>query len=719
MATIIARAPLPQQQVQAAPQIRVQDQGYDPTAQNRAVEAVADLGQGILKAEQAKNDTAAVLQARRELSDWEASTFNPGNADGIAKYRGKNALGAGELVPQLDERTAEINKRLTPSQQQAFAGVSASFRDSLQGRLNSHMDREHSAYIAGEQKAAIDNVGNDAVAAGVAGDWGRQDQLANEVLGMNRARWESEGAGEEQIKASERAIVSTVRKGTIDGLMTNRPFEAQAYYQRYADQMTPEDRAATERLLQPIVMDAETTATADAIWAGQRPTEGPEDVDAQINQLEGTGQNPRSSARGVGQFIDSTWLETIKKHRPDLTEGKSNAEILTLKDDPKIATELLTKFRQDNARSLTARGITPNAENLYAAHHFGVGGATKFAKASNNTPMSEIVSRRELQANPYLRGKTVGDVKQNWAERGLRVAGVSEPMAGPPPTTTAEAVQIANDTIRDPRYRAQVISKIRTEGAVREEQKREQERLLSEQAYTAISRNTDPRKPLREILGADAFALAERTGRLDTLESYRKNVLTGTLTQSNPVLVDALHREAVLSPNTFRKRNLYQSVGELSTDDLADLTRMQSDLSKPDKAAEWATTNERIDAGYRVLGLDPTQDEKKNKDVRQEQRAAFSVAYRNAEKAFVQKYKKQPTPAEADVLLRNVTKAAAQALSEEKLTLKRYGSIEGYGTALSSTTRAEIVADFTEARGREPTEAEIVNIAALAKQRGL
>lgn len=720
MATIIPRANIPQTQVGALPRVQAAPVA-DLSPLARTGEVVGKVATAFLEQAQDRNDTAALLQARRELSDYEAEVFNPGNAEGIAKYRGGNALGATELIPKTDERIGEIRSRLNPRQAAQFDAISGNFRDSLQGRLNIHMDREHTQFIQAETSAAIDNIGNDAISAGIGGDFARQDERATELLAMDRRRLEVEGAGPEVIRASQEAIASTIRAQTALGLVANQPFVAQDYYLRHADQMSPKDRMRVEAVLQPVVEDAENYALAGAIWTGQEVSVSPETsvaldgVDAQIHQLEGTGQNPRSSARGVGQFVDSTWLETIKKHRPDLTEGKSNAEILTLKDDPAVASELLTKFREDNARSLTARGITPNAENLYAAHHFGVGGASKFARAPASTPMTAILSRKEINANPYLKDKTVGEVKANWAQRGLQVAAVSDgPSPQGVPRTLADALAYADQSIQDPRRRKQVKAILREQNAIAESQRNEQEKLVAEQTYAAISANTDPRKPLREIIGPEGYALAARKGSLDTLENYRKNIVTGTLIQDDVVLADSLEREAVLSPNTFKARNLYALADRLSANTLEQLVRKQEDAGKPGKQTEWANTSQRVASGWRQLGLDVESDTNGTKDERKESRAAFALMYRNAERDFIQQNKKPPTPQQADVLLREVVRNAANLVDEDGntvITLSRGGaSFEKYATAIPPQDRAEIVADYRQATGREPTEADIVRI---------
>jgi hypothetical protein len=43
---------------------------------------------------------------------------------------------------------------------------------------------------------------------------------------------------------------------------------------------------------------------------------------------------PTSSALGLGQFLNATWLATVRKHRPDLLKGR-RAQVLALRTDPR------------------------------------------------------------------------------------------------------------------------------------------------------------------------------------------------------------------------------------------------------------------------------------------------------------------------------------------------------------------------------------------------
>ena len=138
-------------------------------------------------------------------------------------------------------------------------------------------------------------------------------------------------------------------------------------------------------------------------------------------QIEGTNKNSMSSAQGLHQFIDSTFVGTAKKVFPELA-SKSPAEILALRgtklaDGTPIESALEQRFRTDNIASLASAGIQPTPGNVYLAHFLGAGGARNVLSADPNTPLSQVVSADAIEANPEvlaLKNKTVGDL-QNWA----------------------------------------------------------------------------------------------------------------------------------------------------------------------------------------------------------------------------------------------------------------------------------------------------------------
>jgi hypothetical protein len=71
----------------------------------------------------------------------------------------------------------------------------------------------------------------------------------------------------------------------------------------------------------------------------------------------GSTKNKRSSATGLGQFLNETWLDMIRAHRPDLAKGRSQDEILELRRDAKVAREITARFTERNAGMLRKRGL--------------------------------------------------------------------------------------------------------------------------------------------------------------------------------------------------------------------------------------------------------------------------------------------------------------------------------------------------------------------------
>lgn len=139
-------------------------------------------------------------------------------------------------------------------------------------------------------------------------------------------------------------------------------------------------------------------------------------------------QNPNSSARGLGQFISSTWLNMIRKYRPDLAEGRSANEVLALRDDPTINAEMTAMYTRENYAFLQSQGLPTNPGELYLAHFMGPGGAASALRAPLDTPITSIMSQDAIAANAGIRfgGKrfaefTAGDLRR-WAAHKMRSA---------------------------------------------------------------------------------------------------------------------------------------------------------------------------------------------------------------------------------------------------------------------------------------------------------
>lgn len=112
-----------------------------------------------------------------------------------------------------------------------------------------------------------------------------------------------------------------------------------------------------------------------------------------------------SSAYGAGQFIESTWLAMVKKHRPDLA-SRSDKEILDLRGDFALSREMTIKYTEENRTYLIKHGFDPTDAALYLAHFAGKAGAVKLLKAHRDTPVEKILSPQAVEANEFLKGQT-------------------------------------------------------------------------------------------------------------------------------------------------------------------------------------------------------------------------------------------------------------------------------------------------------------------------
>lgn len=152
-----------------------------------------------------------------------------------------------------------------------------------------------------------------------------------------------------------------------------------------------------------------------------------------VNQIIGVesggnpnATNPNSSAMGAGQFINSTWLDTIKTARPDLAQGKSDAELLALRSDPQLSREMTAAYAAQNGRILSQAGYEATPGNTYLAHFAGPKGAVSVLSADPSASVASVLGPDVVRANPFLAKMTAGDL-QAWANRKMGGGAAPQP----------------------------------------------------------------------------------------------------------------------------------------------------------------------------------------------------------------------------------------------------------------------------------------------------
>ncbi len=142
-----------------------------------------------------------------------------------------------------------------------------------------------------------------------------------------------------------------------------------------------------------------------------------------------SGLDPRagastSSARGLFQFVEQTWLGTLKVAGPALGYGQYAAaitktasghyqvkdpairhEILKLRNDPTANAVMAGAFTKANAAILTDKlGRVPSEGELYIAHFLGAGGAARLISLADNHPNAKADNffSNAARANPTI-----------------------------------------------------------------------------------------------------------------------------------------------------------------------------------------------------------------------------------------------------------------------------------------------------------------------------
>ena len=121
--------------------------------------------------------------------------------------------------------------------------------------------------------------------------------------------------------------------------------------------------------------------------------------------LNSKAKSASSSATGLYQFIDSTWMDMVKKYgakcglgdlaasidgNGQVANKATRQEILNLRKDPDTAAMMAAEYTSENKTAMQTQ-LGPSAQigptELYLAHFMGAGGATNFMKAYQSNPL--------------------------------------------------------------------------------------------------------------------------------------------------------------------------------------------------------------------------------------------------------------------------------------------------------------------------------------------
>jgi len=159
-------------------------------------------------------------------------------------------------------------------------------------------------------------------------------------------------------------------------------------------------------------------------------------------------KNPRSSALGPYQFINSTFIEVVDRHFSDEVEGMSQSEILALRTNMEFARRAAIAFNNDNAKHLRENGVKPTFAHLRLSHLLGPNAAVKVLRASPSTKLTKLLPSAVIKANPFMRGMTVANLVQ-WSEGevGVGVWATPTEIAKSGESEAPEATEVKTETV--------------------------------------------------------------------------------------------------------------------------------------------------------------------------------------------------------------------------------------------------------------------------------
>lgn len=309
-------------------------------------------------------------------------------------------------------------------------------------------------------------------------------------------------------------------------------------------------------------------------------------------------KNPNSTATGLGQFIESTWLRMFKQYFPDAASSLTDAAILELRKDSEVSRKMVELYLRENAENLKKAGLEINDANLYLSHFLGPGGAKALLSAAPGTLANDVLGADQVNANAsILDGKTREEVIA-WAQRKVGL--------GKTELETAEAVlsaitrqreeqqkqteelekqkEATNQSLADLGFENEMLQK-KLEGKDKEAFIEEQIRALKEQNKTLTA---DQEAQARELLSRqfDINAALEKQNELGTELEQTEKRINDLEAQRNALLQQrAIYEEQGNTAKVQETDAAIAGVNKQLLDAIANARQMYAALGGPESEA--------------------------------------------------------------------------------------------------------------------------------------
>lgn len=342
-----------------------------------------------------------------------ANEFNPaGFKEGADAYI--RSLGEENLPAAIKE---EILQSAQSESRRIFNGL-----------FNSATDRNYRESDR-NTKAHRDMLADDYVSLYMQGEFDEAEAKLAELESLTQFRVNAPYISETDKEAESylRGVRGSGKVAWITQQLANEPFSdaLRAEAEKILDDpdLSPQARQRLSTAVQGAIKGVEGKAVAEGLAS--------DTYSAKVRRAESSNnpnaKNPLSSATGLHQFIDSTWLSNVKELRAmgqaEWAQGLTEDQLLAMRTNEQASEEVFQHFRQKNARALVNAGMPVTDGTEYLAHFLGAGGAIKLLSSDPNARAGDVLESvipGFSKANPGMGDMTVAEV-QAWANRKMTV----------------------------------------------------------------------------------------------------------------------------------------------------------------------------------------------------------------------------------------------------------------------------------------------------------